>query len=84
MPLPQPGEEDPPEVVRSVSLTDEALGITAKIDLVEIGDGNCVPVDYEQGRCPDVPEGAHEPERVQVCAQVLLLRAHGYSSLGRP
>jgi CRISPR-associated protein Cas1 len=79
VPLPEPGEEDPPAVVRSVSLTDEALGITAKIDLVEAEDGGFVPVDYKVGRVPHVPEGAYEPERVQVCAQVLLLRAHGYT-----
>ena len=27
---------------------------------------------------PDVPGGANLPERAQLCAQVLLLRAHGY------
>jgi CRISPR-associated endonuclease Cas1/CRISPR-associated protein Cas4 len=79
VPLPEPGEEDAPDVVRSVSLSGEALGITAKIDLVELDGGVVVPVDYKQGRKPDVPEGAYEPERVQVCAQVLLLRAHGYT-----
>jgi CRISPR-associated protein Cas1 len=76
--LPEPGAEDPPDVVRSVSLTDEALGITAKIDLVEVDGGALVPVDYKVGRVPDIPDGAYEPERVQVCAQVLLLRAHGW------
>src|SRR5262249_35029163 len=33
---------------------------------------------YKRGDAPDVPEGAHLPERAQVCAQVLLLREHGY------
>ncbi|NLZ18481.1 MAG: CRISPR-associated endonuclease Cas1 [Desulfobulbaceae bacterium] len=63
---------------RSVALSSEALGITAKIDLVE-GKGIAVqPVDYKKGKRPHVPAGAYAPERVQVCAQGLLLREHGY------
>jgi CRISPR-associated protein Cas1 len=37
-----------------------------------------IPVDYKKGAPPDLPEGAWEPERVQVCLQGLLLREHGY------
>lgn len=77
----RPLEPDPqrPVVARSVELSDEALGLIAKIDLVESEGGRVVPVDYKKGEAPDVPEGAWEPERVQVCAQALLLRAHGYT-----
>ena len=64
---------------RSVMLSDSALGAIARIDLIE-GQGNVVtPVDYKHGKAPDVPEGAWEPERVQVCLQGLLLRANGYT-----
>lgn len=64
---------------RSVTLSDNALGAIARIDLLE-GRGNVVtPVDYKHGKAPDVPEGAWEPERVQVCIQGLLLRANGYT-----
>ncbi|MYE40092.1 MAG: CRISPR-associated endonuclease Cas1 [Chloroflexi bacterium] len=64
---------------RSVMLSDNALGAVARIDLIE-GRGNVVtPVDYKHGKAPDVPEGAWEPERVQVCIQGLLLRANGYT-----
>ena len=64
---------------RSVMLSDNALGAIARIDLIE-GLGNVVtPVDYKHGKAPDVPEGAWEPERVQVCIQGLLLRANGYT-----
>jgi CRISP-associated protein Cas1 len=63
---------------RSVYLTSERLGLTAKIDLVE-GDGNHVtPVEYKRSKRPHVAQGAWEPERVQVCVQGLLLREHGY------
>ena len=63
----------------SVTLSDEDLGAIARIDLIE-GQGNAVtPVDYKRGTAPDVPEGAWEPERVQICIQGLLLRANGYT-----
>ena len=89
LPLPAANETDNPEEddgpvpetihARSVLLSDETLGVIARIDLIE-GQGNTVtPVDYKHGETPDVPEGAWEPERVQVCIQGLLLRAHGYS-----
>ena len=75
-------DEDSPRAetihARSVLLSDENLGAIARIDLIE-GQRNVVtPVDYKHGRVPDVPERAWEPERVQLCIQGLLLRAHGY------
>jgi CRISPR-associated endonuclease Cas1/CRISPR-associated protein Cas4 len=64
--------------VRSVDLSDEGLGLAAKIDLVEVAGGRFQPVDYKKGKRPHTAAGAWEPERVQLCAQGLLLRAHGY------
>jgi CRISPR-associated protein Cas1 len=79
--LPAEGEGEIEEIhARSVYLSSEALGLTAKIDLVE-GDGDGVqPVDYKKGKRPHVAAGAYAPERVQVCAQGLLLREHGFRS----
>jgi CRISPR-associated endonuclease Cas1/CRISPR-associated protein Cas4 len=63
---------------RSVWLSSERLGVTAKIDLVE-GEGNVVvPVDYKRGKRPHTAKGAWEPELVQLCLQGLLLREQGY------
>jgi CRISPR-associated protein Cas1 len=63
---------------RSVLLGSEEIGLSAKIDMVQ-GEGNRVsPVDYKRGKRPHVPRGAYEPELVQLCAQGLLLRDHGY------
>ena len=78
--LPPPNTEAPPYAARSVWLSSEELGLTAKIDVVE-GDveGFAVPIEYKRGKPPDVPEGAYLPERAQLAAQVMLLRAHGYS-----
>lgn len=67
---------------RSLWLSSERLGLTAKLDLVE-GVGACVaPVDYKRGKRPHVDKGAWEPERVQVCAQGLILRENGYECDG--
>jgi CRISPR-associated protein Cas1 len=73
------GEAAEPYVARSVWLSSERLGITAKIDLVEVDGGAVVPFEYKRGAKPDNPEGAYLPELAQVCAQVLLLREHGYT-----
>ncbi len=64
---------------RAVQLSDPELGITGKIDLVEVRRGVARPVDTKKGKRPHVARGVYDPERVQVCAQGLLLRKHGYS-----
>jgi CRISPR-associated protein Cas1 len=75
-----PEDEGRPYQARTVWITSERVGLTAKIDVVE-GDeaGQVVPIEYKRGSAPDVPEGAYLPERAQLCAQVLLLRDRGYS-----
>ena len=65
--------------LRSVDLSDDELGLTAKIDLLEISGGQVQPVDYKKGKRPHRASGAWDPERVQLCAQGLLLRANGYT-----
>jgi CRISPR-associated exonuclease Cas4/CRISPR-associated protein Cas1 len=71
-------EERPDFVARAVTLASERLGIIAKMDLVEGEDGIVTPVDTKKGKRPHVAEGAYEPERVQVCAQALILEDAGY------
>ena len=73
---------DSPETIhaRSVLLSDDALGAIARIDLTSrVRATWLLPSDYKHGTAPDVPDGAWEPERVQVCIQGLLLRANGYT-----
>ena len=82
--FPPPGETDgqePPPTLhaRSVLLSDPAMGIIAKMDLVELDGPVATPVDYKRGKAPDIPEGAYEPERVQIAAQAIILRAHGFT-----
>jgi len=63
---------------RSVYLSAPRIGLVARIDLVETAGTKVTPIDYKRGEAPDVPEGAWEPERVQVCAQGLVLEECGY------
>lgn len=70
--------DPPPAVSRSVPLSSIALGITAKLDLVATDGDMAVPVETKRGRVPNNPERSWEPERVQLMAQGLLLREHGY------
>ncbi len=62
---------------RSVELASERLGISAELDLVEGVARGVVPVDTKKGR-PKADGTPWEADAVQVCAQVLLLREHGY------
>ena len=62
---------------RSVYLS--GAGITCRIDLLEGDGGQVTPVDYKRGEAPDIPEGAYEPERVQLCAQGLVLMENGFT-----
>lgn len=71
--------DEPPTITRSVSLSSATLGITAKLDLVSTVGDEAVPVETKRGRVPDRPERSYEPERVQLMAQGLLLREHGYT-----
>lgn len=65
---------------RSVYLSGSNVGITCRIDLLE-GQGTYVtPVDYKRGKAPSIPEGVYEPERIQLCAQGLVLKENGFES----
>lgn len=82
---------DIPEVIhsRSVSLASDRLGVTAKIDLVEVQSGEAingsvplsvVPVDYKAGSPREGDDGPEiwDADRMQLGLQCLILRDHGY------
>lgn len=71
-------EDGQPFRTQAVELSSERLGLIAKLDLLEGEDGFVIPVEYKKGRRPHVDVGAHEPERVQLCAQALVLEDNGY------
>jgi CRISP-associated protein Cas1 len=63
---------------RSVHLTSEALGLTARLDLVEQEGGEVAPVDYKRGKTPAIAGRAWETDQIQLCAQGLLLMEQGF------
>ena len=63
---------------RSVMLSAPRAGLIARMDLIEADGRQVTPVDYKRGRAPDIAEHAWEPERVQLCAQALILEENGY------
>ncbi len=79
-PNPKDGDDDPPSIARSVTLSDASLALTGKLDLVSSAGDEAVPVETKRGRAPDNPDRSWEPERVQLMAQGLLLRAQGWRS----
>ena len=78
LPPPEDGDQELAKAY-SVTLSSETLGIIAKMDVVEAQDDRVVPVDFKKGKRPHVAAGAYEPERVQICAQGLILKDNGYN-----
>lgn len=89
--LPKAGatRDEEPEVIhsRSVSLFSDELGVTAKLDLVEMRAGDdgagaydVVPVEYKKGAPREGDDGKElwDPDRIQLGLQILLLRENGY------
>lgn len=81
-PLPPPPDDpdEPPAVARSIALGSDSLGLSGKLDLLEVTDGQAVPIDTKRGRVPPTLLRSYEPERVQLMCQGLLLREHGHTS----
>lgn len=73
------------EVLRSIPLWSEALGLSGRADAVEMKDGAVCPVEYKSGVCHGMAAD------MQVCAQALCLEEmlsvdipHGFVWYGGP
>ncbi len=73
-----PAGDDPPVISRSVPLASAVLGLSAKLDLVSSDGTEAIPVETKRGRVPSTPQRCHDTHRIQLMAQGLLLREHGY------
>src|SRR5665647_1831420 len=81
--IPEPHDTHPELLAgrtsRSVWSTSAQLGVSAKIDLVEVSeDGSVVPVDYKKGK-PDRNGRPWSSDEIQSVLQALILRDAGYS-----
>ena len=63
----------------SVTIASDALGVVAKLDLLESSDDGVTPIEYKRGSPRSADEPLWPPERVQLALQVLLLREQGYT-----
>lgn len=61
---------------RAVRLGSERLGIIAVMDFVEQVDGTTAPIEYKKSAAP--ADGPYPSDLIQVTAQALILREHGY------
>ncbi len=80
-PLPEPAALPEDLKARSVTVSSQKEGIIAKVDLIEAVEGAVTPVDYKRGSAPDpnrAAGGVWPADRVQIGAQVLVLRDAGY------
>ena len=63
---------------RALSLSSDRLGLVAKLDLLEDGEGKACPVDYKRGHGPEDGDGIWDADRIQLGIQMLLVRENGY------
>lgn len=70
--------DDRPYRARAVWLSSGALGITAKVDVVEVENGEVGVVEYKRGALPE--KGVYLSDQAQVCIHVLLCASTATSS----
>lgn len=63
---------------RSLFLEAPGLGLRGVVDVLERHGRLVRPVEYKRGKKPFGADTARDPERVQLCAQALMLRERGY------
>lgn len=63
---------------RSIMLSAYHEGLVAKLDVLELEGNVATPVEFKKGAIPSNAERAWEPERVQLCAQGMILRENGF------
>jgi CRISPR-associated endonuclease Cas1/CRISPR-associated protein Cas4 len=62
---------------RALQLNAPNEGLVTKLDVLEQRAGEGIPVEYKRGRTPR--EGPRPSDRVQLCAQALVLRENGWT-----
>ncbi len=82
LPAPDDLADAEPFKTRALTLSSESLGLIAKIDLLEADETGVTLVDYKKGKRPHVAGGVYDPEKVQLCAQALVLEDNGYTVEG--
>lgn len=76
--LPTTPNDDQEYKSRSVWLSAPVERLTGRMDLIEGVGSSVTVIDYKRGSVPDNPERSWETDRIQLCAQGLVLRENGY------
>ncbi len=76
--LPQALDSEEEYEARSVWMSAPNEHLTARIDLLRGHGNSATVVDYKRGQVPDNSERSWDSDRVQLCAQALILRSNGY------
>ena len=64
--------------VTSVLLSDTRSKLISRLDLIEVSNGCVSPVEYKKGTSPSSGEDAWYSDRIQICAQAIILKENGY------
>ncbi len=63
----------------AITLSGDKCGIIAKMDLLEIGKNEVVPVEYKRGSLPLTNENVWDTDKIQLCAQAMVLKENRYN-----
>jgi CRISPR-associated protein Cas1 len=79
--LPETDSLEPDEEfqVTSVLLSGSKSGLISRLDLIEVSNGYVSPVEYKKGTPSNSGDGVWYSDRIQICAQAIILEENGYS-----
>jgi CRISPR-associated protein Cas1 len=63
---------------KSVTLSSSRYQIIAKMDLVEGNQNEVYPVEFKRGKAPESGQDPWLSDKIQLCAQAIILRENGY------
>ena len=71
-------ESDGDFQVTSLLLSGTQSGLISRLDLIEVSNGYISPVEYKKGMPSSSEDGVWQPDRIQICAQAIILKENGY------
>ncbi len=74
----EPSKDYDAPTTRAMSLSAPRAGLTGRLDLLEQHDDTGIPIEYKRGSTP--AGGPRYTDKIQLCAQGLLLRENGWKS----
>lgn len=63
----------------AITLSDNKSNIIAKMDLIEMKKNEVIPVEYKKGSLPKTKDKIWDTDKIQLCAQAIVLKENGYN-----